>query len=393
MPIKISSHFDAGAIEIVRVENPGQIHLNLRKDSHADFMQWFYFRLQGARDSACTIQILNAGEATYPAGWEGYRAVASYDRQEWFRVETEFDGKVMTIHHTPTEDSVYYAYFEPYSWERHLSLVGRAAYSPLVRVEDLGCTVDGRDLNMLVVGDESAEQKIWVIARQHPGETMAEWLVEGLLDALLDVANPTARKILQKAVFYVVPNMNPDGSVRGNLRTNAAGANLNREWMTPSLETSPEVLHVRRKIHETGCDLFLDIHGDEALPYNFVAGNEMLRDFSAVQLAEQKEFVENFVAATPDFQSEVGYPPDKYYEEMLTMASKYVGHHFKCVSLTLEMPFKDNIELPDVVTGWDGDRSAKLGEAMLQPIFGPGLSMEVLAAGCPDAAGLFAGKS
>ena len=28
--------------------------------------------------------------------------------------------------------------------------------------------------------------------------------------------------------------MNPDGSVRGNLRTNAAGANLNREWMTPS---------------------------------------------------------------------------------------------------------------------------------------------------------------
>jgi len=38
------------------------------------------------------------------------------------------------------------------------------------------------------------------------------------------------------------------------------------------------------------------------------------------------------------------------------------------VSLTLELPFKDNCELPDVVVGWDGDRSAKLGEAMLQPI-------------------------
>ena len=48
-----------------------------------------------------------------------------------------------------------------------------------------------------------------------------------------------AQRLLQHAVFYVVPNMNPDGSVRGNLRTNAAGANLNREWMTPSLETSP----------------------------------------------------------------------------------------------------------------------------------------------------------
>lgn len=368
MPIKISSHFDAGAIEVVNADKPQHIQLNLRKDSHADFMQWFHFRLQGARDQACTIQILNAGEATYTGGWEDYRAVASYDREEWFRVDTDYDGKVMTIRHTPTEDSVYYAYFEPYSWERHLSLIGRAAYSPLVRVEDLGNTVDGRDLNLLVVGDESAAQKVWVIARQHPGETMAEWLVEGMLDALLDVSNPVARKILEKAVFYIVPNMNPDGSARGNLRTNAAGANLNREWMTPSEQRSPEVFHVKNKIYATGCDLFLDVHGDEALPYNFVAGSEMLDEFSHAQLADQNSFVADFVAATPDFQSKIGYPPDKYNEEMLTMASKHIGHHFKCVSLTLEMPFKDNADMPDDVVGWNGDRSAKLGEAMLQPI-------------------------
>lgn len=368
MPIKISSQFDAGAIEIVDTAQPMQIQLNLRKDSHADIRQWFYFRLQGGRDQVCSMQILNAGQATYPDGWENYRAVASYDRDEWFRVDTEYDGQVLTINHTPTEDSVYYAYFEPYSWERHLSLLGRAAYSPLVRVEDLGSTVDGRDLNMLVIGDESAEKKVWVIARQHPGETMAEWLVEGMLDALLDVANPVARKILQKAVIYVVPNMNPDGGVRGNLRTNAAGANLNREWMTPTLERSPEVFHVRNKIHATGCDLFLDVHGDEALPYNFVAGSEMLQGFSAQQKVEQDDFVAAFVAASPDFQAEFGYPTDKYYEDMLKLASKYVGHHFKCVSLTLELPFKDNAQLPDAVVGWDGERSAKLGEAMLLPI-------------------------
>ena len=207
-----------------------------------------------------------------------------------------------------------------------------------------------------------------MIARQHPGESMAEWLVEGMLDGLLDPANPIGRKILQKAVLYVVPNMNPDGSVRGNLRTNAAGANLNREWMTPSLETSPEVFHVKNKIHETGCDLFLDIHGDEGLPYVFVAGSEMLQGFTEKQTEEQNAFVQNFVAASPDFQTEYGYPTDKYYEDVLKLASKYVGHHFKCVSLTLELPFKDNANLPDVLVGWDGERSAKLGEAMLQPI-------------------------
>ncbi|WP_394780644.1 M14-type cytosolic carboxypeptidase [Undibacterium sp.] len=368
MSIKISQHFDAGAIEVVRAEQADAIELKLRKDSHADIAQWFYFRLQGAHGQPSVMRILNAGESTYPKGWENYRAVASYDRENWFRVETEFDGKVMTIRHTPEGDSVYYAYFEPYSWERHLALLGSVEHSALARLVDLGNTVDGRDLNMVVVGDPSAKKKVWIIARQHPGETMAEWLVEGTLTALLDPANPIARRILDNAVLYIVPNMNPDGAYRGNLRTNAAGANLNREWMTPSMETSPEVFLVKNKIHETGCDLFLDIHGDEALPYVFVAGSEMLAGFSDKQAAQQKEFVDSFVAASPDFQTKIGYAASKYNEDMLKLASKYVGHHFKCVSLTLELPFKDNDNLPDAEVGWDGARSMKLGEAMLQPI-------------------------
>ena len=53
---------------------------------------------------------------------------------------------------------------------------------------------------------------------------------------------------------------------------------------------------------------------------------------------------------------------------MLTLASKYIGHTFGCLSLTLEMPFKDNAELPDPATGWNGERSSQLGAAILQPI-------------------------
>ena len=223
-------------------------------------------------------------------------------------------------------------------------------------------------MNLVVIGNPAAEKKIWVIARQHPGETMAEWYVEGMMDALLDSSNPISRKLLQRAVFYIVPNMNPDGSVRGNLRTNAAGANLNREWMTPSLERSPEVLCVKEKIHETGVDMFFDIHGDEALPYNFVAGNEMLADFTPERQARQQAFIDQYIAASPDFQKVYGYAASKYNEELLTLASKYVGHTFKCLSLTLEMPFKDNADLPNSYTGWNGARSAALGAAILQPI-------------------------
>jgi murein tripeptide amidase MpaA len=368
MPIKISSQFDAGAIDIVNATSASAIDLNIRKDSHADITQWFYFRLQGAQGEPCTIRFLNAGQSAYPAGWEDYRACASYDRVNWFRVPTTFDGQVMTIEHTPAMDSVYYAYFEPYSFERHLELMDRAQMLDNVRMVDLGNTVDGRDFNMLVIGDPQAAKKVWVIARQHPGETMAEWFVEGMLDALLDPAHPFGRQLLKEAVFYVVPNMNPDGAARGNLRTNGAGANLNREWLNPSMERSPEVFLVKAKMHETGCDLFLDVHGDEGLPYVFVAGSEALPNFSPEQAAAQRRFMDDFMIASPDFQDVHGYPPAPYTDEVLTMGSPHITHAFGCLSLTLELPFKDNANDPDEQVGWDGARSARLGAAVLQPV-------------------------
>ena len=55
-----------------------------------------------------------------------------------------------------------------------------------------------------------------------------------------------------QAVFYTVPNMCPDGSRRGHLRTNAAGANLNRQWAEPSAAVSPEALAVRNLMDATG---------------------------------------------------------------------------------------------------------------------------------------------
>ena len=75
-----------------------------------------------------------------------------------------------------------------------------------------------------------------------------------------------------------------------------------------------------------------------------------------------------FCAASPDFQTKFGYEASKYNEDLLKLASKYIGHTYKCVSLTLELPFKDNANMPDLEVGWDGLRSMKLGEAMLQPI-------------------------
>ena len=379
MTLSITSNFDAGAIEVLSCEQADNIRLRVRPDSRADFAQWFYFRVSGARDEPLTLTFENAADCAFADGWREYRAVASYDRINWFRVPTRYDGRVLTIEHTPDFDAVYYAYFEPYSEERHAGFLGAVQQMPHATLTEIGQTVQGRPMSLVSLGlTEETERpvkpkkNVWIIARQHPGETMAEWFVEGLIKRLAGwgdwAGDPVARLIFDHAVFHIVPNMNPDGSVLGNLRTNAAGANLNREWMEPDTARSPEVLAVRNAIHALGCDLFFDIHGDEALPYVFVAGSEMLPGFTEKQAQEQKAFIECFKQASPDFQDVYGYEASKYQTDALKLASKYVGNEFGCLSLTLEMPFKDNANLPDERVGWNGERSAALGASMLQAI-------------------------
>ncbi len=369
-PLRLSANFDSGAIEIEDATSAADLRVRLRADSHADIRQWFHFRLQGARDVPVTIRFTNAGAATYVEGWRDYQVVASYDRNDWFRVPTTFDGREMVLAHTPERDSIYYAYFEPYSWERHLDLLGFAEDSPLARVTALGSTVEGRDMDLVTVGVPAAGKKaLWVIARQHPGETMAEWFVEGMLERLLDPADPVARMVLERAVVHLVPNMNPDGSVRGNLRTNAAGANLNREWLQASLERSPEVFHVRAAMQARGVDGFLDVHGDEGLPYVFTAGNERLAGYAVRMQGLEAGFRSALMAANPDFQTVHGYPLNKDTSINMTLASKWVANTFGGLALTLEMPFKDNANLPDPHRGWSGARSRQLGADALTALF------------------------
>ncbi|WP_296044369.1 M14-type cytosolic carboxypeptidase [uncultured Alteromonas sp.] len=364
--MQISSLFDSGNIRVIRAEQPDDIMLAINKDNQSDFYQWFHFRLTGEVNRLHTLHISDLASSAYPKGWEGYNVLASYDRQTWFRVDSEFNGDILTFSIALEQPQVYFAYFIPYSYERHLDLLADAQCSPLCELKYLGDTLDGRDMSLLVIGEPGEDKRnIWITARQHPGESMAEWCAEGIIGRLLDEQDGISRALLEKAVFYIVPNMNPDGSARGHLRTNAVGANLNREWKTPSLERSPEVYYVLNAMHEVGVDMYLDLHGDEALPYNFVAGSEGIPAYSDKLKALENQFKDALLMATPEFQDEFGYAKDEPGQADLTIASNAVGQAFECLAYTIEMPFKDNNNLPDPLFGWSVQRCQQFGEDIL----------------------------
>ena len=358
MTARISAAVDGGNIRVV-AQDGDRFDLEIARDHLSDFYQWFHFRLTGAAGRSVELRMVNAGGSAYPFGWPGYRARWSADRRDWRLAETDYAEGVLTIRHACASDALWFAYFAPYSMERHQDLVARTALAPGVSYRSLGLTLDGQEMDCLTIG--AGAKQVWLFARQHPGETMAEWWMEGALDRLTDPADPVARVLRREATFHVVPNMNPDGSRRGHLRTNAAGVNLNREWHGPTPGRSPEVKAVLARMDETGVDFAIDVHGDEAIPHVFLAGFEGIPRWTERQGALFRRFRETLARRSPDFQVEHGYPVAGAGAANLTMATNQLAERFGAVTMTLEMPFKDNDALPDAEFGWSPARSAAMG--------------------------------
>ncbi|MBC7159292.1 MAG: carboxypeptidase family protein [Porphyrobacter sp.] len=364
--ITIDAAFDSGNIVVEKIEGANAV-LTIRPDVGGEFAQWFHFRVAGAAGRELVLAITGLNRSAYPGGWPGYRACVSEDRAVWTRADTQFDKEAgegtLTIRHAPAGDLAWFAYFAPYSLERHHDLVAKAAASEGVAHRCLGHSIEGRPIDALVMGE--GELPVWLFARQHPGESMAQWWMEGALAVLCDRADPVARVLRARCRLHLVPNCNPDGSVRGHLRTNAAGVNLNREWHAPSAERSPEVLAIRNAMDETGVRFAIDVHGDEAIPANFLAGFEGIPSWTEALGEEFTRYRAILDRRSPDFQTRRGYPPAPAGKANLAMSTNQLAERFGACAMTLEMPFKDHEDCPDPKQGWSPERCRLLARDCL----------------------------
>lgn len=358
--IKVSSDFDHGNIAVIDASASKNIRLEIKPDGKAKFFQWFYYCVEGAKDETLSMRIENAGGASYVGGWHDYRAVASYDGETWFRVGTSYADGVLTIDHKPEQDEIFYAYFAAYPVARYRQFIETQKQAPLLAHSVIGETLDGQEIDMFATG--SGPSVYWVIARQHPGETMASWWMEGFLERLADADDAAAQVLREKATVFVIPCMNLDGSKRGHLRTNAAGTDLNRAWRNASMEASPEVYLVREKMHASGVDFFLDVHGDEAIPNNFLNSAIGIPGWSDRHQARIDHYSSLLLEESAHFQTKDGYPDPPPGKANLDIATNYVAETWDCLAMTLEMPFKDANVNPDPVYGWSPEGCRKLGQ-------------------------------
>ncbi|KPA76847.1 putative Zinc carboxypeptidase [Leptomonas pyrrhocoris] len=192
----------------------------------------------------------------------------------------------------PAEASgrVYLANCFPFSYtelRQHVSWLAaqmQSSFTPALRAQTLCVTPGGLEVPLLTVTalhrrgseepytmDEIRRRPIaLLVARVHPGETNASWVMQGLLDALLRPSAAAAAwsaLLCETFVFKVVPMLNVDGVMMGNHRCSFAGMDMNRDYLAPKAELNPTLYALKQLLRywrqEEGRQtvMFADFHG------------------------------------------------------------------------------------------------------------------------------------
>lgn len=344
--MRIEADFECGNAIVDQVSEL-EAQLTIRADSNAKYYQWFYFRVTGEAGLLRTFHLTNANAASYPHAWNGYRALASYNGTDWFRVQTQYTDGQIIIRHRAAQTSTAYAFFVPYVEAQREQLLADCA--KVGERRHIVTTPNGRAIDMIVFGNANAKRKAWVIARQHAGEPMAEYCIDGLMRRLADGQDPITKQLLDADIaFFCVPNVNPDGSAFGNLRANAAGIDMNRDWKQGVEPKSVEINALLKVMEAEGVDFFYDIHGDESGQYVWLVQPhpELVTPENAPLQDGMETFVRNrYAEYGPDPANVIPADGAEYKKSAPDsgMAVDYVAWRFKCPSLIVELPFKDTI--------------------------------------------------
>jgi hypothetical protein len=198
----------------------------------------FHFRIQAEKGRKLTLEFNNLENV-----WNGKpgsvakevkQVVVSQDGKNWTAVPTESPeiGRVRVMLEMPGP-SLFVARAEPYRVSDLNRFLTEIKASPLVKIETIGKTVQGRDLEIIRVGNDDAPNHVFIRARAHPWEPVGNWVVEGLVHRLLK-GDADAQRCLALYNVCILPMANKDGVERGGTRFNLGGWDLNRKWDKPA---------------------------------------------------------------------------------------------------------------------------------------------------------------
>lgn len=273
--IAIDTAFPAGALDSCVFDENGSVTINIAPEDAPPIncSAWYAFRIHTADARDVTVKL------TYRECGHRYWPKSSSDGQVWtylpradVAVTKVAGSKQAEIAIRTDGDPMFIAAQEiivPATYDAWLD--GLEAHSAVTR-DLLGKSAEGRDIEVIRIGNKSAYEQVILVGRQHPPEVTGALgmfpFVETLLaDTLL------ARQFRARFQVMAVPLLNPDGVVRGHWRHNTGGVDLNRDWgpftqpetqlmkgvMDDIAANQDQQLRLLLDFHSTGRDIFYTI--------------------------------------------------------------------------------------------------------------------------------------
>ena len=234
---------------------------------------WF-FQVQAKPGAELTFVLRNFDNV-----WNGQKGspidkrtvcFVSQDGRSWEAIPTEMTAdNFLRFKVRVDRGSLYLARLPPYRLSDLEAHKRQIRDDRRVEIVTIGRTVEGRELEIIRVGNPNAAHRVLLRARAHPWEPGGNWVVEGLIQRLLR-DDEGAKRCLDMYCVYIMPMANKDGVARGRTRFNQLGSDLNRKWDQPAdpainpencaLETWLAAMIAKGQRP----DLMIDLHNDES---------------------------------------------------------------------------------------------------------------------------------
>lgn len=240
---------------------------------------WFNFKLEDTDPATPVPETLNLTLRFYGNLLGGgnpntFRPLTRQSNKSWKRlpvpsVQHLDDGQPVlrwTIPYPVIRTEV--AFCHPYGADELRILLARS--KGYWREESIGCTQNGRvmtrlDNRIMDSGDAAGRPRgLYLLARQHAGETPGSWVMDGMLDGF------SRGRAGNKWCIWSIPFANLDGVLAGDYGKDPFPYDLNRAWGSPPMRHETLVLQrdMRRWAERCRPELVLDLHAPGACEHD-----------------------------------------------------------------------------------------------------------------------------
>jgi hypothetical protein len=138
-----------------------------------------------------------------------------------------------------------------------LPLIEKRKNNDLYKVESVGQSFEGRDIQMLKIGNGAKKVLLWTqMHGDEPTSTMASFDIFNFFEAKNDGFDELRKTILDNTTLYFVPMLNPDGAERYQRRT-MQGIDMNRD---AAARQTPEAQILKGLVDKLKPDYGFNLH-------------------------------------------------------------------------------------------------------------------------------------